>query len=258
MLRELVEQKIEAIRRLDVTSDATVLAQQVVAHNPAPFRRISAPQEAARREGPAPAEELAALLLARALLRLVLELPDRVAHLLELGVDVRTPPHVRVALLHALAYLVQPDELVHDDAPGGYGYVDDCIVIRTMQLALARMGVPMGIDEGHERRALSLLGLALAPDEFVEMQNLVTHTWNEIHLLHMMPASLATAQAERILRRPLDLRYDWTTPVPPITCTSPRLCAGELGDVSGEGVTIDFRDGGVIHASAAGEIRIDA
>jgi uncharacterized membrane protein YkvA (DUF1232 family) len=203
---------------------------------------------------PEPLDRLGALLLARALLRLVLELPEHATEMLALGEDARTPPHVRAALLRALSYLVQPAELVHDDAPGGYGYVDDCIVVKTMRLAMARMGVPLALDEGRELRALSLLALSLAPDDFAKMQNLMTRTWNEIHILHMMPAAVATAQAERLQRCPLDESYDWSTPASPITVTFPRLCEGEFGDVRGDGVTIGFRDGGVVHTTEEGDI----
>jgi uncharacterized membrane protein YkvA (DUF1232 family) len=271
VLHELVEQKVAMLGRLDVERDAPAFAQQLLAHHPEAFRRV------ARASGPAPAaatpapqaaegspgaeatehptDRLAALLLARAQLRLILELPEHVTEMLALADDGRTAPHVRVALLRALAYLVQPAELVHDDAPGGYGYVDDCIVVKTMRLAMARMGVPLALDEGREVRALSLLALAFAPADFVRMQTLVTRTWNEAHLLHMMPAPVATAQAERLYRRPLDLRHDWTTPMPPITCTFPRLCAGRLGPVSGDGMTVGFGDGGLIRTTAAGDIR---
>lgn len=264
MLHELVEWKIAAIRRLDVDRDATAFAEQVLARNPGPFRRASTEAsraaDAARAPSKSPpeieaADRLGALALARTQLRLILELPEHVERMLALAEDGRTAPHVRVALLHGLAYLVQPAELVQDDAPGGYGYVDDCIVIKTMCLALARMGVSLGIDESRERRALSILALALAPDDFTKMQTLMTRTWNEIHLRHMTPAAEATAEAERIHRRPLDLRYDWTTPMSPITCTFPQLCPAEVGVVSGDGLTIGFRDGGVIHTTAEGDIR---
>lgn len=262
MLHVLVERKIAAIGGLDVERDAAAFAQQVLAHNPAPFRRSpgKATQAGATpRPGAAPVAEdvdrLGPLLLARAQLRLILELPAHVRELLALVDDGRTPPHVRVAVLQALAYLVQPAELVNDDAPGGYGYVDDCIVIKTMRLAMARMGVPLRLDERRETRALSLLALALAPATFASMQRLMTRTWNEIHLLHMMPAAVAAAQIERIERRPLGVHHDWTSPMSPITCTFPALLTGELADVSGDGMTIGFRDGGVVHTSAEGDIR---
>jgi uncharacterized membrane protein YkvA (DUF1232 family) len=258
MLHALVEQKIAAIGRLAVERDATVFAQQVLAHNPEPFRRGPRRSTQAHTLVPGSAEaidRLGPLLLARAQLRLILELPAHVTELLALVDDGRTPPHIRVAALHVLAYLVQPAELVHDDAPGGYGYVDDCIVIKTMRLAMARMGVPLRLDERREARALSLLALALAPATLAKMQTLMTRTWNEIHLLHMMPATVAAAQIERILRHPLDLRHDWTSPMSPITCTFPALCPGELADVSRDGMTIGFRDGGVVHTSAEGDIR---
>lgn len=248
MLDELVQEKIAKIRSLDIERDVAVFAQQVLRSNPEPFRRI--PRD--RQDGGF--DEMGTLLLARAQLRLILELADHAAEMLALVLDSHTSPHVRVALLGALAYLVQPDELVNDEAPGGYGYVDDCIVIKTARLAMARMGVPLELDEARELRALSLLALALAPDDFTRMQNLVTRTWNEIHLLHMMPTHVATVRAQRLYRFPLALHFDWNTPMPPITCTSPMLSHGALGGVGREGITVDFRGGGTVHMTPTGDI----
>jgi uncharacterized membrane protein YkvA (DUF1232 family) len=261
MLQALVEQKVAEIRRIDVERDAAAFAQQVLARNPEPFREIPRPVvEALAHAEPdaepdaAPAARLGVQLLARAQLRLILELPEHVTEMLALVHDGHTSPHVSVALLGALAYLVQPAELVADDAPGGYGYVDDCIVIKTMRLAMAHMGVPLVLDEGRERRSLSLLALALAPEVFARMQCLMTRTWNEIHLLHMTPTAVAVTQAQRLSRFPLEARHDWTTPMPPITRESPTLCHGAFGSVRGEGITIELRECGVVHVTAAGEI----
>jgi uncharacterized membrane protein YkvA (DUF1232 family) len=259
MLQELVEQKVAEIRRLDVERDAVAFAGQVLARNPEPFRGIPRPvaEALASRDVPdaEPADRRGARLLARAQLRLILELSDHAAEMLALVHDGHTSPHVRVALSGSLAYLVQPAELVPDDAPGGYGYVDDCIVIKTMRLALARMGVPLVLDEGRELRALSLLALALAPADFTSMQSLVTRTWNETHLLHMTPTSVAVTQAQRLYRFPLEVRYDWSTPMPSITHESPTLCRGRFGGVRGEEFTIDLGEQGVVYMTAAGEIR---
>lgn len=256
MLFQLVEKKIAAIRRLDVERDAAELAEQVLAHNPEPFRLIPRPvsQVLITTDPKAEAiDRLAALLLARAQLRLILEIPAHAEELVELAHSC-VSPHVRMVMLGALAYLVQPATLVHDDAPGGYGYVDDCIVLKTMRLAMARMGVPVVLDEARELRALSLLALALSPEDFARMQTLMTRMWNEIHLLHMMSANVAAARAQQILQRPLDVRHDWTTPMPPITRTFPTLCAGTFGDAQEEGITIAFRDGGTIVMTTKGDI----
>lgn len=257
-LFELVEDKVAAIRRLDVERDAAAFAEQVLAHNPEPFRGIPRPvSELLVGTGWQPEvaaiDRLAALLLARAQLRLILELPAHAEELVELT-HARVSPHVRMAMLGALAYLVQPATLVHDDAPGGYGFVDDCIVIKAMRLAMARMGVPVALDEARERRALSLLALALSREDFTRMQTLMTRMWNEVHLLHMMPATVASTQAQRILQHPLDVRHDWHNPMPPITSTFPTLCEGVFGDARDEGITIDFRDGGEIVMSPSGDI----
>ncbi|MCX4247947.1 hypothetical protein [Paraliomyxa miuraensis] len=256
MLFRLVEEKVAVISRLDVERDAVAFAEQVLARNPEPFRLIPRPVSLALVDADPEASEvdrLAALLLARAQLRLILELPAHVEELVEL-VHAQVSPHVRMAMLGALAYLVQPATLVCDDAPGGYGFVDDCIVIKTMRLAMARMGMPVVLDEGRELRALSLLALALSPEDFCRMQTLMTRMWNEIHLLHMMTPNVAAARAQRILLHPLDVHHDWTTPMPPITRTFPTLCEGMFGDAQDEGITIAFRDGGTIVMTTEGNI----
>lgn len=259
MLLTLVERSLEEIRALDVERDAAAFAEQVLARNPGPFREIPRPITLALAgdgEGGEPVDRLGALLLARAQLRLIKELPDEVAELVALTESAEVTPHVRCAVLGALAYLVQPAELVDDRAPGGYGYVDDCIVLKTMRLALARMGVPLELDRARELRALSLLALALAPDDVGRMQNLVTRTWNEIHLLHMQPAHLAEARAHQIEASPLGMRPDWSRPSSSFTRGTPSLRPGGFGGVDQEeGITIDFVGGGVVHMSPSGDIR---
>lgn len=257
MLRMLVEHNLEAIRGLDVERDAVAFAEQVLARNPEPFREVPRTISLAL-AGEEPrgtsVDRLGALLLARAQLRLIKELPDHVAELQELSYPGDASPHVRCAVLGALAYLVQPAELIDDDAPGGYGYVDDCIVLKTMRLALARMGVPLGLDTARELRSLSLLALALSPDDFAKMQNLMTRTWNEIHLLHMLPARVAAARAQQIELAPLDLTYDWSRPSTSFTRGTPCLSTGGFGEVNREGITIDFEEGGMVHMTPSGDI----
>lgn len=267
-LFELVEDKIAAVRRLDVERDAAAFAEQVRTRNPEPFRGIPRPVSQALfaqgteavvdgQEGSSATDdavdELAALLLARAQLRLIREIPAHAEELVELA-HAAVSPHVRMAVLGALAYLAQPATLVHDDAPGGYGYVDDGIVLKAMRLAMARMGVPVVLDEARERRALSLLGLALGPEDFGRMQTLMTRMWNEVHLLHMLPASVAATRAQRILQFPLEVHHDWMTPMSPITRAFPTLCEGVFGEAKEEGITIDFRDGGGVVMTASGDI----
>ncbi|MEX1366467.1 MAG: hypothetical protein AB1Z98_25310 [Nannocystaceae bacterium] len=257
MLLQMLEENLEAIRGLDVERDAVAFAEQVLARNPAPFRTI--PQTTSMvlvGDGPKelPADRLGALLLARAQLQLIAEIPAHVRELWALVEHGQTTPHARAAVLSALAYLVQPAELIDDRSPGGYGYVDDCIVLRTMRLALARMGVPIELDPARELRALSLLALALSPDHFTKMQNLMTRTWNEVHLLHMLPDHVAQTHAHQIEASPLTLSYDWTQPGACITNTPPSLCSGGFGEVDDEGIAIDFVDGGIVHVAPTGDI----
>ena len=256
MLMRLLDQTLEALRGLDVERDAAAFSEQVLTHNPAPFREAPGELSAVLAEddpdAPRPVDRLGALLLARAQLRLIKEIPEHVAELLELAREGHASPHVRCAVLGALAYLVQPVELVDDRAPGGYGFVDDCIVLKTMRLALARMGVGVTLEPGRELRALSLLALALSPADFERMQHLVTHTWNEIHLLHMLPASVAAARARKIETCPLALHHDWSRPGSSFTLDTPYLRHGGFGEVDDEGITIDFAGGGAVHMTPGG------
>jgi uncharacterized membrane protein YkvA (DUF1232 family) len=43
--------------------------------------------------------------------------------------DRRVPAERRVAIASVLAYLVQPHDIIPDDAPGHYGYLDDAILL---------------------------------------------------------------------------------------------------------------------------------
>ena len=56
----------------------------------------------------------------------------------EIVAEIRKPetrPEVRCSLLASLVCLVQPQDLVPDDAPGGYGFLDDCVLLHAARLA---------------------------------------------------------------------------------------------------------------------------
>ena len=45
--------------------------------------------------------------------------------------DSSIEPALRCALVGILTYLVRSEDLIPDDSPGGYGYIDACLLLRT-------------------------------------------------------------------------------------------------------------------------------
>jgi uncharacterized membrane protein YkvA (DUF1232 family) len=205
----------------------------------------------------APEARRAAELLASGMIEVIKEIPGIVEAMLG-AIDRRTTePAVRSALTGALAYLVQPRDLLPDDLPGGFGFIDDCMILRATVSEFIDF-LPAGFTTiEKERRLLELLAIAIPPERLPEFQRAVESIWLIFHALLWETAEEADAIAERIMAAPLETPLPQpdrlSIPLPP----GPRLSmepGGETLDLDRALLSVTFAKGGEILIDEDGQI----
>lgn len=195
--------------------------------------------------------------LASAMLRVVKEIPQIVEAMMS-AIDRRTTePAARCALVGALAYLVKPRDLLPDGLPGGFGYIDDCMILRATLTEFLEALPPGFTTAQKEKRLLELLAVSVPPGRLPEFQAEVEGIWLVFHALLWKTDDEIETTAAALFRDPLgtplpDPDRD-TIPLPP----GPRLSmAPGCERVSSEGgaFVVRFERGGAVRISAAGEI----
>jgi uncharacterized membrane protein YkvA (DUF1232 family) len=249
-LNTLVEQVIAAVSALDSAvdgRDATAFASQLCAARPDLFAQIEDAERA----------ELASRAIAGAMLRVIGEIPQIVEAMMS-AIDRRTTdPAVRCALIGALAYLVQPRDLLPDGLPGGFGFIDDCVILRATVTEFIDY-LPRGFTTAErEKRLLELLAVAIPPPRLPEFQAAVEGIWLAFHAMLWKSDDEIESTAERIagdpLGTPLPVSDRTSIPLPP----GPRLSlepGSETVAFEGDVIAVRFAKGGAVLVSPDGEI----
>jgi len=249
-LNTLVQQVITAVAALDSGADGRdvpAFASQLLAARPDLFARIGDTERA----------ELASRAVAGAMLAVIGEIPQIVEAMMS-AIDRRTTdPAVRCALIGALAYLVQPRDLLPDGLPGGFGFIDDCVILRATVTEFLDF-LPRGFTTAErERRLLELLAVAIPPPRLPDFQAAVEGIWLAFHALLWESEDEIEAIAERIaadpLGTPLPIPDRVSIPLPP----GPRLSlapGSETVAFVGDAITVRFAKGGAVLVSPGGEI----
>lgn len=77
--------------------------------------------------------------MAKAALGHIKNIPQMTTAMIERMQSAKTEPAVRCALACILAYVVQPRDLIPDNAPGGYGLLDDAVMVHAGYLNVPPM-----------------------------------------------------------------------------------------------------------------------
>lgn len=239
MLLSLIEDTLTRVRSLDPASSLGPFTGALIAARP------DLHDELTDRLG-ADGARTASTALARVQLDLVIQIPT-LAEAMRQAVEARTVhPAVRCAMVGALAYLVQPRDLIPDDAPGGYGYVDDCLILRAT-LGEYFDALPAGFaDPDTERQRLLLLAAAAPAHRLALFQGAVDGVWHLFQRLVAMSPDEADQTADGIIAEPLRMPLPLQGPTPPYRA-GPDIMhppGGGSFELAGEGVKVVFPGGG--------------
>ena len=128
MLFALLDRFNAEVAAIDLSEESPALLEQIRLARPDFLKEVD---RARKRSGATKeAMNLTLLALAAAVLGMIKEMPQIVDTMVQKIRKRRADPHLRCALAGTLAYLVQPHDLIPDDAPGGYGLLDDCLLLR--------------------------------------------------------------------------------------------------------------------------------
>ena len=181
--------------------------------------------------------------IAKRQLKLIKDMPAIVRRMGAAVGHAKTEAHVRVTLVAQLAYLVQPHDIIPDELPAGFGYVDDAMFLRSalVDFPFAVPGIETSAEE--ERVAIDFLGICVPRGLVPQMrQKLAEMRWLTTYMRLMPPFSVDPITRE-LLKNPM------REMVPPgaipesILNEVPKLQDGTLAD-SLDSVRYAFEEGG--------------
>lgn len=153
VLLDMLAEVAPRLARLDDDSDGAAFAAELRARRPEAFADLSDPDG-----------ERAALAIAERCLAELRKIPELARFLTGRLNDYGEPPAVQAGIAYALAYLVCPVELLADDLPGGFGYVDDALMVCALAGAVV-MDQPGAQARFSEiEAAIRILGMGLPRD----------------------------------------------------------------------------------------------
>jgi uncharacterized membrane protein YkvA (DUF1232 family) len=251
-LYQLIEETVDQIEALDPGPGAhrDAFARQLLESRPDLFARLDGGPEGEQARRAADA-------LSSCMMRLIKEIPIISEAMLHAIDRHNAEPAVRCALAGSLAYLVRLADLLPDDLPGGFGFLDDCLILRATATEFLDF-LPTGFtDADRERRLLELLAICLPPDRIPEFQTAVEEIWLTFHVLLWESEDVAQELGSRLIEDPIGTPLPQTEresiPLPP----GPRLSMApgeERLSLTGEQVTVRFAKGGSVLVDASGKI----
>jgi hypothetical protein len=233
-----ITRKLVAVRELDPQRDAARYAEQLLSLHPRLFERLDGGAESVM-------ARMAARTLALDHLREVCELPTTVEALQRSMGNATMGAGERLVRVAALAYLACENDLIRDDLPAGFGFVDDCIALRGARLATSNV---LGVDHFVEDLTMIHYLSVAVPDELLPAIEAALALAAE---LEIRTRTLPNAIVELAIR---DLIEHPPTEYPPKlmlpdhepghAIASPlQLSAGEIIEADAGLLVIEFSDG---------------
>lgn len=226
-LSALLDDICRHISALDAGGEAAAMAGAIMAARPDLERKLST----AMRQSSA--DQATSNLVYRAIgagiVMHIKEIPDQVNALVGRINDRSAAPALRCTLTSVLAYIAQRRDLIPDDAPGGYGFVDDSALLTATMLQLLE---PTAANaESIEKGQQKLAGLQSVLPEAVSsaLQAAIQGVILLFQTTSMLPAAVADTMTQQILDNPEGV----TSPQAPPGWQMPNIAPQGAGHWSG-------------------------
>ena len=197
MLFQLLDNVAGRIARLDPATETPRMAEQIRKAVPEVF-------DAMRKHGATDAViQMIGLQLGKESVEIVRQIPGIVSTMRRSIESGQLPPALGCGMCATLAYLVQPNDLIPDNTPGGYGFIDDYVILRAGEFEYySRLG-------GHARevedcrKAIGVAGSLVPVNLRPSMQLVVNGLSTTIQLLLLMPLQVQVMTMQMIIANPL-------------------------------------------------------
>jgi hypothetical protein len=250
-LFQQVMQKLVGVREFDPKRDAARYAEQLLEFHPRLFAQVDGGSESV-------AARMAARTIAVDHLGEICRLPTYVDELQRSLAVATMRAGDRLVRVAALAYLVCERDLIRDDLPAGYGLIDDCISIRGAMLATPGPRPRGGVGSlmAAELLRIRYLALAVPDDVLAATEQTLTHSAMLAARTRDLPDWIVERAIRELVEQP-PTEFPAPLPLPdPVEAIEIEsmisLTPGELVEVAGESLVIEFPDGSRLRREAGG------
>ena len=140
--------------------------------------------------------------MAKGALGRIKKIPEMTSVMIERLQSRGTEPAVRCALACILAYVVQPRDLISDDAPGGYGLLDDAVMVHAGYLNVLALQPNAEKPKPHEHYLQFLAGF-MPREATAALQQTVQSLEMGLAFYRMLPPDMLEATTQVMMTNPL-------------------------------------------------------
>jgi uncharacterized membrane protein YkvA (DUF1232 family) len=202
MLFRLLDQINARISGLDDKKEAPHMLLQINKARP-DFKRTlfqNAPQKPKKEVA-----DLVFLAIAQGALSQIKQIPEITGHMIS-GLKNRSlDPSIRCVMAASLVYLVQPHDFIPDDAPGGYGFIDDNAIIRAGMIEYLKL-VPNSADAIKAQQDIVQFTARLVPLQLVPtLQLTIDGMSTNVQMLRVLPEEVIELTIQQMINAPLQM-----------------------------------------------------
>ena len=197
MLFKEVNKIIKIIEKINPKKDSPAFSNEMIRNCATTVDRI--------RNAPG-SEEVKSLILqgvaAGCIKRLIVTLPGKIEQISNLAQDSSCPLPARCVLAGTLGYLVQPNDLIPDNAKGGYGFVDDAVLIHSVHAEYLSV-FQLNSEEKKESAELTRVAAGICPPAIVGPLNTAIMGINiGFELFPNLPTQVLETTLQQIIANP--------------------------------------------------------
>lgn len=190
--------------------------------------------------------------MAKGALGRIKKIPEMTTVMIERLQSRDTEPAVRCALASILAYVVQPRDLIPDNAPGGYGLLDDAVMVHAGYLNVPPPQAESEEPQHHEQYLRFLAGF-MPKEVTTALQQTVQSLEMGLAFYRMLPVDMLETATQVMITNPLAPANGGSAG----SKSSSVLLASRVTPtykVSSERTVVKFPGGGAVAAHADGKI----
>ncbi len=141
-------------------------------------------------------------LAAGCITNLIVPLPGKIKQIRNLAQDSSCPLAARCVLAGTLGYLVQPNDLIPDNAKGGYGFVDDSVLIHSVHAEYLSV-FQLNSEEKKKSAELARIAAGICPPAIVgPLNTAITGITIGFQLFPQLPTQVLETTLQQIIANP--------------------------------------------------------